>query len=144
VQEMHDVPMVGHHRERTIRATLSKNLYWHKMKEVAEHYVCTCVKYRSTKLMNKKKYGLYGALHILISRYEGVSMEFMTCFLELQGQDTILVVVNEFSKLIKFEPTKATISNIIRLFIDMLVKHNGMPKVTMLENSHWNFGLLIL
>jgi hypothetical protein len=44
VQEMHDVPMVGHHRERTMRATLSKNLYWHKMKEVVEHYVCTCVK----------------------------------------------------------------------------------------------------
>jgi hypothetical protein len=26
VLEMHDVPMVGHHRERTMRATLSKKL----------------------------------------------------------------------------------------------------------------------
>jgi hypothetical protein len=47
-------------------------------------------------------------------------MEFMTCLLELQGKDTILVVVNEFSKLVKFEPTKTTISNTISLFIDML------------------------
>ncbi len=52
-------------------------------------------------------------------------MEFMTC----QGKDTILVVVNEFSKLVKFEPIKTTMSNTIRLFIDMLVKYNGMPKV---------------
>jgi hypothetical protein len=43
VQEMHDVQMVRQHKERTMRATLSKNLYWHKMKEVVEHYVCTCV-----------------------------------------------------------------------------------------------------
>jgi translation initiation factor 2 beta subunit (eIF-2beta)/eIF-5 len=64
-QQMHDVPMVGHHRERTMRATLSKNLYWHKMKEVVEHYVCTCVKCQSTKSMNKKKYEFYGALTIL-------------------------------------------------------------------------------
>jgi hypothetical protein len=56
-------------------------------------------------------------------------MELMTCLLELQGKDTILVAVNEFSKLVKFEPIKTTISDTIRLFIDMLVKHNGMPKV---------------
>jgi hypothetical protein len=68
----------------------------------------------------KKKYGLYRVLFIFIGQCEGVSMEFMTCLLELQGKDTILVVVNEFSKLVKFEPTKTTISNTISLFIDML------------------------
>ncbi len=39
MQEVHDVPMVGHFDERIMRVTLSKNFYWFKMKEDVKHYV---------------------------------------------------------------------------------------------------------
>jgi hypothetical protein len=33
MQEVHDVPMVGFYGERTTMMTLSKNIYWTKMKK---------------------------------------------------------------------------------------------------------------
>ncbi len=44
MQEMHDVPMEGHHGEKTTRELFGKTLYWRKMKEGVEHYVRMCVK----------------------------------------------------------------------------------------------------
>jgi hypothetical protein len=58
------------------------------------------------------------------------------------------VAVNEFSKLVKFEPIKTTISNTIRLFIDLLVKHNGMLKVIVSDHvgkftlEFWTFDFM--
>jgi hypothetical protein len=37
--------------------------------------------------------------------FESVSMDFMTCFLECEGMDAIFVVVDKFSKSMKFAPT---------------------------------------
>jgi hypothetical protein len=34
MQEVHDLPIVGHCEEKNMRATLSKIFYWPKMKEV--------------------------------------------------------------------------------------------------------------
>jgi len=38
-------------------------------------------------------------------------MDFMTCFLEWQEKDTIMVAVDRFSKLATFGPTKITTTN---------------------------------
>jgi hypothetical protein len=58
-------------------------------------------------------------------------MDFMTCFLEWQEKDIVMVVVDRFSKLAKFGPTKITITmaKTKKLFFNMWVKHNGMLKV---------------
>ncbi len=58
MEEMHDVPMAGHHGEKTIRKLLGKTLYWPKMKENIEHYICICVKCQNTKSVHKKKFGV--------------------------------------------------------------------------------------
>ncbi len=44
MQDVHDVPMAGHHGEKTTRELLGKTTYWSEMKEDIEHYVCKCVK----------------------------------------------------------------------------------------------------
>jgi hypothetical protein len=55
--------------------------------------------------MYKKKYELYKPLPIPSERWENVSMDFMTQLPKWNGMDTILVVVNQFSKLAKIVPT---------------------------------------
>jgi hypothetical protein len=44
--------------------------------------------------------------------------------------DAILVVINQFSKMVKMAPTKmiATTFNLAKLFFDMWVMHHGMPQ----------------
>jgi hypothetical protein len=43
MQEEHDVPMVGHCGEQTMRVVVGKWFYWLVMKEDVKHFVCTCV-----------------------------------------------------------------------------------------------------
>lgn len=58
-------------------------------------------------------------------------------FLEWQEKDTIMVVVDRFSKLAKFGPIKitTTITKTTKLFFDMWVKHNGMLEVIMSDHD---------
>jgi hypothetical protein len=58
-------------------------------------------------------------------------MDFMTCLLEWEGMDAIFVVVNKFSKLVKFVSTQTntTTVRIAKLFFNMWVWHNGMSEV---------------
>ncbi len=97
-------------------------------KEDVKHFVRTCVKCQSTKSIYKKKYGLYRLLLIPNELWENVSMDFMTQFLEWNGKDTILILVNQFFKLVKMVPTKTitTTFDSTRLLFDMWVKHHGI------------------
>lgn len=80
--------------------------------------------------MHKKKYGLYKPLPIPDGPFESISMEFMMCVPLWEKKDVILVVVDRFSKVAKFGPTKtaATITK-TTLFFNMWIKHHGMLEV---------------
>jgi hypothetical protein len=100
------------------------------MNEDVEHFVHTCVKSQSTKLIYKKKYGLYRPLLIPNKPWENISMDFMTQLLEWNGMDAILMVVNRVSKLAKMVIIKmiTTIFNLAKLLFDMWVKHHEIPQ----------------
>lgn len=110
---------------------LSTSFCWPKMKEDVKHFICTCVKCQNTKSWHMKKLGLYRPFPISTCPYKGVSMNFVTCLLEWQEKDAILVVINKFSKLAKFGvfETIAVTMEITKLFLNMWVKHNGMLNV---------------
>jgi hypothetical protein len=83
-----------------------------------------------------KKLGLYGPFPILTCPYEGFSVNFVTCLLEWQENDAILVLRNKILKLAKFGPieTITMMMEITKLFLSMWVKHNGMLNVII--NGH--------
>jgi hypothetical protein len=104
VVHKHDAPMGGHHGEKTTRKLLGQTFYWLEMKKDVEHYVRTCMKCQSTKLVHKK-FRLYRPFPIPLGPFESVSMDFMTCLLEWEGMDAIFLVVDKFLKLMKFALT---------------------------------------
>jgi hypothetical protein len=108
MQEVHESPTTKHHGEKTTRDLLRKTFYWPKLKEDVEHYVHMCVKCERTKLVHKKKFGLYRPLPIPSDPFENVSMDFMTCLPKCEGMDAILVVLHKISKLAKFASTQKT------------------------------------
>jgi hypothetical protein len=101
------------------------------MKEDIEHYICTCVKCQSTKLVHKKKFELYKPFLIPSSPFESISMDFMTCVPEWERTNVIFVVVHMFLKLVKFVSTQTntTAARRTKLFFDVWVRHNGMLEV---------------
>ncbi len=123
--------MAKHRGEKTTRELLGKTFYQPEMKEDVEDYVHMCIKCQSTKLVHKKKFGLYRPFPIPLGPFEIISMDFMTCLLEWEVTNAIFVVVDRFLKLTKFTPTQTnnTVVGTAKLFFDMWVQHNGMPKV---------------
>jgi hypothetical protein len=62
--------------------------------------------------------------------WESVSMDFMVSLPFSKGFDAIMVVVDRFSKMAHFIPTKdeATAQETGRLFFSHIFKHHGLPK----------------
>jgi hypothetical protein len=92
--------------------------------------MCICVKCQSTKFICKKKFGLYRPLQIPNESWENVSTDFMTQLPKWNGMDTMLVVIDQFSKLAKMMLTKTTTTlfGMRNFFFDMWVKHHEMPQ----------------
>jgi hypothetical protein len=135
MQEVHDAPIVGHYGEKITKELLGKTFYWPKTREDIQHYIYTCIKCQSTKSVHKKKFELYKPLPIASSPFETVSMDFMTCLLEWEGMDAILMVVDSFLKLTKFAlaQTNAMVVGITKFFYEMWVRHKGMLEVIVSE-----------
>jgi len=62
--------------------------------------------------------------------WESVSMDFMVNLPPSRGFDAIMVVVDRFSKMAHFIPTKksAMAQEMRRLFFTHVFKHHGLPK----------------
>jgi hypothetical protein len=62
-------------------------------------------------------------------------MDFMVGLPPSKGFDVIMVVVDQFSKMAHFIPTKdsATAQNTRRLFFTQVFKHHGLPKDIVLD-----------
>jgi len=130
LKECHDGPLAGHGGAKRTTTFLKKSYYWPNLKDSAEEYVKTCLTYQQNRTLNKKQVGLLQPLPILEGPWESVSMDFMVSLPPLRGFDAIMVVVDRFSKMAHFIPTKdeATAQETGRLFFMHVFKHHGLPK----------------
>jgi len=119
----------GHGGAKRTTTFLKKSYYWPNLKEDAKEYVKTCFTCQQNRVVNKKQAGLLRPLPILERPWESVSMDFMVSLPPSRGFDAIMVVVDRFSKMAHFIPTKksATAQETGRLFFTHVFKHHGLP-----------------
>jgi hypothetical protein len=130
LKECHDGPLAGHGGAKRTTTFLKKSYYWPNLKDDAEEYVKTCLTCQQNRTLNKKQAGLLQPLSIPGEPWENVSMDFMVSLPPSKGFDAIMVVVDRFSKMAHFIPTKdeATAQETRRLFFSHIFKHHGLPK----------------
>jgi hypothetical protein len=80
--------------------------------------------------LNQKQAGLLQHLPIPKRPWESVSMDFMVSLPPSRGFNAIMVVVDQFSKMVHFIPTKdeAMTQETNKLFFTHVFKHHGLPK----------------
>jgi hypothetical protein len=112
----HDIP-----QEILLLAQLER-----RCRGICEDFL-TC---QQNQTLNKKQAGLLQPLPIPKGPWESVSMDFMVSLPPSRGFDAIMVVVDLFSKMAHFIPTKdnATAQQTGRLFFTHVFKHHGLPK----------------
>jgi hypothetical protein len=106
LKECHDGPLAGHGGVKHTTTFLKKSYYWPNLKECVEEYVKTCLTCQQNRTLNKKQVGLLQPLPIPEGPWESVSMDFMVSLPPSRGFDAIMVVVDRFSKMAHFIPTK--------------------------------------
>jgi hypothetical protein len=130
LKECQDGPLPSHGGAKRTTTFLKKSYNWPNLKDDAEQYVKTCLTYQQNRTLNKKQASLLQPLPIPQGPWESVSMDFMVSLPPSKGFDAIMVVVDRFSKMVHFIPTKdeATAQETGRLFFSHIFKHHGLPK----------------
>ncbi|CAI5468601.1 unnamed protein product [Closterium sp. Yama58-4] len=130
LEEFHDVPYAGHFGSNKTLAGIAKYYYWPRMAADVQQFVTSCDTCQRMKSSKQKKAGLLQPLPIPEQPWQVVSLDFITGLPSTsRGHDSILVVIDKFSKMGHFIPTNATATAeaTARLFFDRIITIHGIP-----------------
>ncbi|CCO34817.1 Retrotransposable element Tf2 155 kDa protein type 1 [Rhizoctonia solani AG-1 IB] len=136
LSHFHDSPGSGHQgRARTLEL-ISCHYYWPAMKFQVNCYVESCEICQRNK--GHVQHFALKLLSVPAGLWEDVSYDFIVKLPKCRGNDSILVVVDCFSKMVHFIPCKetATAEEVAKLFLEHVWKLHGTPKQTVLDIGH--------
>ena len=139
LDESHGGTLGGHFGEAKTLALVKANFFWPKLeKDIARFVKCVVCMMAKTHGNNA---GLYTPLPIPNMPWEEVSLDFVLGLPRTQrNKDSILVVVDRFSKMAHFVPCNKSndASHIADLYFKEIVRLHGIPK-TMVSDRDSKF-----
>ncbi|MBW0557061.1 hypothetical protein O181_096776 [Austropuccinia psidii MF-1] len=129
LQKRHDSPLAGHPgKEKTLKL-IKRDCYWAGMNQFIKDYVSSCQKCSRNKNIHHKTFGVLKPLPLPSGPLNSLSMDFITQLPLSNNFDSILVVVDRFSKMAIFIPTYGTITalDLAQIFISHVFSKHGLP-----------------
>lgn len=123
---------IGEHSGITATYNKIKSLFaWTMMKQMVHDYVMKCQVCQQAKPEHTKSLGLLQPLPIPAQAWHTIIMDFIEGLPKSKGCDTILVVVDKFTKYAHFLPLAHpyTTFSIAQLFHNQVYKLHGLPQV---------------
>ncbi|CAI7745255.1 unnamed protein product, partial [Closterium sp. NIES-54] len=130
LEEFHDIPYAGHFGSNKTLAGIAKYYYWPEMAADVQQFVTSCDTCQRMKSSKRKYTGLLQPLPVPEQPWQVVSLDFITGLPSTsRGHDSILVVIDKFSKMGHFIATNATATAeaTARLFFDRIITIHGIP-----------------
>ena len=140
LDESHGGTLGGHFGEAKTLALVKANFFWPKLEKDIARFVKKCVVCMMAKTHGNNA-GLYTPLPIPNMPWEEVSLDFVLGLPRTQrNKDSILVVVDRFSKMAHFVPCNKSndASHITDLYFKEIVRLHGIPK-TMVSDRDSKF-----
>ncbi|QRW23677.1 Retrotransposable element Tf2 protein [Rhizoctonia solani] len=136
LKEFHDSPLVGHPGQQRTLELLSQNYWWPGMKSLAKEWVECCPTCQANCCAHAPVIALK-PLEVPPYPFHTILYDFITGFPKSQGFDTILVVIDSFSKFGHFIPTtkKVSAKGLAELFISHVWKLHGLPVKTISDRG---------
>lgn len=126
---LHDSPVGGHSGFLVTYRRIKQIFSWPSMKTMVKQYVSSCSTCQQAKPDRSKYPGLLQPLPIPKQAWEVISMDFVEGLPRSANANTILVVVDTFSKYSHFLPLLHPFSalKVAQLFMDCVYKLHGLP-----------------
>lgn len=126
----HCTPVGGHSGAPATYVKLKQLFFWTGMKKDVWQFVQSCQICLQAKPDRSKYTGLLQPLLVPSCSWEVISMDFIEGLPRSANCNTILVVVDRFSKFAHFLPLSHpfTASTVAKLFLDQVYKLHGLPR----------------
>ncbi|MBW0537520.1 hypothetical protein O181_077235 [Austropuccinia psidii MF-1] len=129
LQKRHDSPLGGHPGQEKTLKLVKRDFHWSGMTQFIKDYVSSCQHYSRNKNIHHKNFGFLKPLPITNCPWIHLSMNFITQLPLSNSFDSILVIVDRFSKMVVSIPIMSSItsSDLAHLFIKNIFSKNFLP-----------------
>lgn len=137
LQEFHESPTGGHTGAERTFLRLTANFYWLGMRRDEKEFVAKCPTCQTIKYSTTAPYGLLQPLEMPERVWEDLALDFIVGLPLSQGNTTILVVIDQFTKHAHFEglPTSYTATKMAELFCNMVIKLHSLPRTILSDQD---------
>ena len=132
IQEHHSNVVSGHFSWNRTVDLIGRHFWWPSLRQSVQTFVSGCLSCQRSKASHQRPFGLLAPLEIPDTRWNTVTMDFITDLPRTTGGfDTILVIVDKLSKYVHLIPTVKTVTaeETAKLFLSHVYQYHGMPKV---------------
>ena len=125
----HDTPIPGHPGTEKTLELMQRSYTWPGMPALVKDYVSRCDRCARFKGTNQAPSGKLKPLDTPPGPWKEISTDFITALPESEGFDSILVVVDRFSKEVEFISCTKSVSALdtAKLYLRHVWKHHGLP-----------------
>ncbi|MBW0544052.1 hypothetical protein O181_083767 [Austropuccinia psidii MF-1] len=129
LQKHHDSPLSGQPGQEKTLKIVKWDFHWSGMTQFIKDYVSSCQQCSRNKNIHHKKFGLLKPLPIPNGPWICLSIDFITQLPLSNSFDSILFIVDRFSKMAVFTPTMSSITSLdlAHLFIKNIFSKHGLP-----------------
>jgi transposase InsO family protein len=129
LEHCHDNYLAGHFGIHKTLALVSRSFWWPQIRQFVEDYVRTCDTCCRMKMPRHQPYGLLHPLPIPNRPWQSISLDFISDLPVSNGFDTILTVVDRFTKMAHFLPCTKDINSegTADLLMREVFRHHGLP-----------------
>ncbi|WVZ53938.1 hypothetical protein U9M48_004823 [Paspalum notatum var. saurae] len=129
IAALHSSPIGGHSGSKATYYRLKRMFFWKGLRRDVEEFVQQCQICQQAKHELIHPPGLLQPLPVPDGAWKDLTMDFIEGLPKSEAYNTILVVVDRFTKVAHFLPLKHpfTASQVARIFLDNIVKLHGVP-----------------
>ena len=129
LRKYHDSPWGGHGGQASTYKSMSRDVYWPDLKESVLHHVQSCYSCQKNRTVYRAKGGLLKPLPVASGPWESISMDFIQGLPTSHGSDSILTIVDRFSKMACFLPTRKTVTarEVASMVFNNVFRYWGLP-----------------
>ena len=130
LKEHHDPADIGHPGQHRMLELLKRTYWWLGLKEDIKKYVQGCFKCQQNKVQHQRKAGELYPLEIPQGPWQEISIDIIGPLPKSNGMDAIVVIVDQFMKMIRLKAATTNISleGIVKIYRDNIWKLHGIPR----------------